>query len=84
MEKIFSPTDVSDTDLKDIKLGQLFVWDFQGIFKNLKKKELLNCRIEKLHRAMTLTPPINGNSHQIFLNQRNALGTNSERAGGIL
>ena len=29
---------------------------------------------------MTLTTPINGNSHQIFLNQQNARGTHAERA----
>ena len=33
---------------------------------------------------MILTTPINGNLHQIFLNQQNALGTHAERAGGIL
>ena len=33
---------------------------------------------------MILTTPINGNSHQIFLNQQNALATHEERAGGIL
>ena len=32
---------------------------------------------------MILTTPINGNSHQIFLNQQNALGTHAERAVGI-
>ena len=54
------------------------------MFENLKQIELLNCHIETLHRAMILTTPINGNSHQIFLNQQNALGTHAERAGGIL
>ena len=32
---------------------------------------------------MILTTSINGNSHQIFLSQKNALGTHAERAGGI-
>ena len=54
------------------------------MFENLKQIELLNCDIETLHRAMILTTPINGNSHQIYLNQQNALGTHAERAGGIL
>ena len=54
------------------------------MFENLKQTELLNCHIETLHRAMILTTPINGNSHQIFLNQQDALGTHAERAGGIL
>ena len=69
MEQNFSPTDISETDLRDIKLDQLFVWDFRGMFENLKQIELLNCHKETLHRAMILTTPINGNSHQIFLNQ---------------
>ena len=84
MEQNFSTTDISGTDLRDIKLDQLFVWDFRGMFENLKQIELLNCHIEKLHRAMILTTSINGNSHQIFLSQQNALGTHAERAGGIL
>ena len=83
-EQNLSPTDISETDLRDIKLDQLFVWDFRGMFENLKQIELLNCHIETLHRAMILTTPINGNSHQIFLFQQNALGTHAERAGGIL
>ena len=28
MEQNFSPTDISERDLRDIKLDQLFVWDF--------------------------------------------------------
>ena len=54
------------------------------MFENLKQIELLNFHIETLHRAMILTTPINGNSHQISLNQQNALGTHAERAGGRL
>ena len=27
-EQNFSPTDISETDFRDIKLGQFFVWDF--------------------------------------------------------
>ena len=54
------------------------------MFENLKQRELLNCHIETLHRAMILTTPINGNSYQFSLNQRYALGTHAERAGGIL
>ena len=53
------------------------------MFENLKQIELLSCHIETLHRAITLTTPINGNSHQIFLNQQNALGTHAERVGRI-
>ena len=83
-EQNFSTTDISETDLRDIKLDQYFVWDFRGMFENLKQIELLNCHIEKLHRAMILTTSINGNSHPIFLSQQNALGTHTERAGGIL
>ena len=83
-EQNFSPTDISETDLRDIKLDQIFVWDFRGMFENLKQIELLNGHMEALHRAMILTTPINGNSHQIFLNQQKALGTHAERAGGIL
>ena len=83
-EQNFSTTDISETDLRDIKLDQLFVWDFRGMFENLKQRELLNCHIEKLHRAMILTTSFNGNSNQIFLSQQNALGTHAERAGGIL
>ena len=79
-EQIFSRTDTSETDLRDIKLDQHFVWDFRGMFENLKQIELLNFHIETLHRAMILTTPINGNSHQNFLNQQNALGTHAERA----
>ena len=60
------------------------MWDFRGMFENLKQVKLLNCHIETLHRAMILTTPINGKSHQIFLNQGNALVTYAERAGGIL
>ena len=66
------------------KNDQLFVWDFRGMFENLKQIELLNCHIETLHRALILTTPINGNSHQIFPIQQNTLGTHAERAGGIL
>ena len=83
-EQNFSTTDISETDLRDIKLDQLFVWDFRGMFENLIQIELLNCHIEKLHRAMIRTTSINGNSHQIFLSQQNALGTHTERVGGIL
>ena len=83
-EQNFSTTDLSETDLRDIKLDQLFVWDFRGMFENLKQIELLNCHIEKLHIAMILTTSINGTSHQIFLGQQNALGTHAKRAGGIL
>ena len=81
---------MSETDFRVIKLDQHFVWDFRGTFENLRqikllhRTELLNCYIETLHRAMILTTPINGNSHQTFLNQQNALGTHVERAGGIL
>ena len=60
-EENFSPTDISETDLRDIKLDQPFEWDFRGIFENLKQTELSNCQIETLHRAMILTTPINGN-----------------------
>ena len=80
----FLTTDISETDLRDIKLDQFFVWDFRGMFENLKQIELLNCHIEKLHRAMILTTSINGISHQIFLSQQNALGAHAERAGGIV
>ena len=45
-EQNFSPTDISETDLRDIKLDQLFVWDFRGMFENLKQIKLLNCHIE--------------------------------------
>ena len=54
------------------------------MFEYLKQIELLNCHIEELHRAMILTTSFNGNSHQVFLSQQNALGTHAERAGGIL
>ena len=80
----FLTTDISETDLRDIKLGQLFVWDFRGMFENLKQIELLNCHIEKLHRAMILATSVNENSHQIFLSQQNALCAHAERAGGII
>ena len=40
--------------------------------------------METLHRAMILTTPINGDSHEIVLNQQNALGTHAERAGEML
>ena len=60
-EQNFSPLDLSETNLRDIKLDQLFVWDFRGMFENLKQIGLLNCHIETLHRAMILTKPINGN-----------------------
>ena len=33
---------------------------------------------------LTTTTPINGNSHQIFVNQQNALCIHADRAGGIL
>ena len=81
-EQNFSPIDISETDLRDIKLDQLFVWDFRGMFENLKQIEFLICHLETLHRALISTTPINRNSHQIFLNQQNALGTHAERAGG--
>ena len=83
-EQNFSPTDISETYLRDKKLDQLFVWGFWGMFENLKQIELLNCHKETLHRAMILTTPINGNSHQIFLSQQNAVGTHAEKAVGIL
>ena len=83
-EQNFLPTDISETDIRDIKLDQLFVWDFRGMFENLKQTELLNRQIKTLHRAMILTTTIKGNSHQILLNQQNALGTHAEKAGGIL
>ena len=54
------------------------------MFENLKQIELIYCHIKRLHRAMILTTPVNGNSHQIFLNHQNALGTHAERVGGIL
>ena len=83
-EQNFSTKEISETELRYIKFDQLLVWDFRGMFENLKQIELLNCHIEKLHRAMILTTSINGKSHQIFLSQQNALVTNAERAGGIL
>ena len=55
------------------------MWDFRGMLENLKQIELLNFHIETLHRAMILTTPINGKSHQIFLNQQNALGITREQ-----
>ena len=60
------------------------MWDFRGMFENLKQLVLLKCHIETLQRAMIFTTPINGNSTQIFLNQQKALGTHVKRAGGIL
>ena len=83
-EQSFSPTDISETELRDIKLDQLFVWDFRGMFENLKQIQLLNCQIETSHRALILTTPINGNSHQNFPHKQNALGTHAESAAGIL
>ena len=80
-EPNFSPTDISKTYLRDIKIDQLFVWDFRGMFENLKQIELLNCHVEKLHRAMILATLNKINSHQIFLNHQNALATHAERAG---
>ena len=44
----FSPADISETDLMDIKLDQFFVCDFRGMFENLKQIELLNCHMETL------------------------------------
>ena len=41
-ERNFSPTDISETDLKDTKLDQFIVWDFRAMFKKLKEIELLN------------------------------------------
>ena len=35
-ELTFLPTGISDTNLKDTKLDQLFVWDFWGMIENLK------------------------------------------------
>ena len=64
-------------DLEDAKL-------IEPTHSYWKEIELLNCHIEKLHRAMILTTSINGNSHQIFLSQQNALSTHAERARGIL
>ena len=78
-EQNFSTTDISETDLRDIKLDLLFVWDFRGMFENLKQIELLNCHIEKLHRVMILTTSINGNSHQIFLSQQNTLWVHTQK-----
>ena len=83
-EQNFSPTNLFQTDLRDKKLDQLFLWDFRGMFENQKQKELLICHIATLQRAMILMTPINGIAHQIFLNKQNALGTHAERAGGIL
>ena len=53
------------------------------MFEILIQIDLLECHIEKLHRAMILTKPINGSSHQIFLSQQNALDKHAKRAGGI-
>ena len=83
-EHNFSSADISETDLRDKKLDQLFVWDFRGMFENLKETELLNCLIEKHQRAMILATPINGNEHQVFLCQQNALGLHAERAEEVL
>ena len=80
-EQNFLTTVISETDLRDIKLDQLFVWDFRGIFENLKHIELLNCHIEKLHRAMILTTSVNGNSHQIFLSQQKRSGYTRRKSG---
>ena len=38
-EQNFSTTDISEKDLRDIKLDQLFGWDFRGMFENLKQIE---------------------------------------------
>ena len=36
-EQNFLTTDISETDLRDIKLDQLSGWDFRGMFENLKQ-----------------------------------------------
>ena len=38
----------------------------------------------KLQTAMLLTTTIKGNTHQLFLDQQNALGLHPEGAGGVL
>ena len=83
-ERNFLPTDTSETDLRDTKLDQLFVWVFRDMFKNLKKIKLLYSDIEKLEAAVILTTPINANLHQVFLNQQNDLGLHARRRGGVL
>ena len=40
-EHNYSSTDISETDLRDIKLDQLFVWDFCCMFENLKQKTVI-------------------------------------------
>ena len=54
------------------------------MFENWNQIDLLYFHIEKLQRVMTLTTSISGNSHQVFLNQQNALGLHKGRAGGLL
>ena len=65
-EHNFLRLNISETDLWDTKEDQLFVWDFRGMFENLKELELLNCHIEKLQRAMILSTQLNGNTHQVL------------------
>ena len=43
---IFLLNENSETDLSDKKLDQLFLWVIQGMFGNLKQKEILNYEIE--------------------------------------
>ena len=46
-ERNFSLTDVYETDFRDTKLHQLFVWYFRGMLANLKEIEQLNCHIRE-------------------------------------
>ena len=59
-EHNFSPTDISERDLRVSKLDKFFVWDFRGIIENLNEIELFNSHIEKLQRVMNPTTTING------------------------
>ena len=54
------------------------------MFEVLNEIELLNCHIEKRQRATILTTSKNGNAYKVFINQQNALGLHTQRAGGVL
>ena len=86
----FSPTDISQTDLRDTKLDQLCV-GFSRYVRKFETNRAIKLSRRKtaesydfMQRAMILTTPINGNSLQLFLNQQNALALHAERAGGVI
>ena len=69
----FSLTDISEKDLSDTKLDQLFVCDLRRMLEILKQKELTNCHIEKLQITQRLHGQVLGTKRLLVHARENCM-----------